>query len=411
MSDEFKEEVGSLSRAPTEIMSQAGSSAVGSVSEEDENSSAGSSPAGDLLRDEAGESEGRRGRAYSSVDDMSRGSGSERKRRGGAGGGRNKKFRMQAKQYALTYPQCPVVRAAFDAEFNKRFSPHEYASARESHQDGNYHMHVFVAFKSKKNVQSARYFDVSIEGSTYHPNIQKCRSRDHWLQYIAKGDDHGVADLVQRGPVGFDPLSEPLGKRKSKYLDYKWSQEYEQRSKLLPVNYPVRLVTADRTYEMLKPSPIPKKRSWWVVAEPNAGKTRWVNRVFSGQRIFCPRTGKYPFEGYDDEDIIIYDDREGVTFAEFSSVLNTWDIPMPIAGEIRYVTQYWKRGHTRSCIVLSNKTIEESMPPEDVVRMKKRFIQIVNPVLAHEDDVSDPDEAVAEINAEIDADIQAAFAS
>lgn len=125
-----------------------------------------------------------------------------------------------------------------------------------------------------------------------------------------------------------------------------------------------------------------------LVEKTNAGKTRWINKTFAGIKCYCPRVGKYPFEGYADQDIIIYDDREGVKFEEFASVLNTWEINQPIAGEIRYITRNWKIGHTRSIIVLSNRTIEESMPQDDHTRMRKRFIQIINPVLIPPDELS-----------------------
>lgn len=284
-----------------------------------------------------------------------------------------------------------MERSAFDAEFKRRFSPAEFASAREPHASGGFHLHVFVGFAKRVDVRSSRHFDLALDGQVYHPNVQRCRSRVDWLGYIAKGDDHGVAEL--RGDLGFDPLSAPLGKRKTQYLDWRWSQDFAASRALKAPEYPIKLECAERTHEMHAPDPAIKRRSWWIVAPPNAGKTRWLNRVFNGVQIYCPRTGNYPFEGYMDQDIIVYDDRTGVSFEEFSSVLNTWNIPQPIAGQIRYTTQNWKRGHTRNVIVLSNKTIEESMPEDDVQRMRKRFIQIIDPVLKCPADADSDDEA------------------
>jgi len=305
-----------------------------------------------------------------------------KKRRGG--------FRLQGKQFAITFPKCPVLRDVFDEVFKGKFRPSEFASAREQHADGSFHLHLFVGYRSRKDVRSARHFDVTVDGVTYHPNIQRVRSRNQWLEYISKGEDHGVADLS--GDNGFNPLLEELGKRKSMYADYCWSEQFRVQQQLRSVDYPIKLATTERTYEMYAPDPKIKKRSWWIVAPPNAGKTRWLNRTFAGQRIYSPRTGPYPFEGYLDQDIIVYDDREGVSFAEFASVLNTWDIVQPVAGQVRYNVLNWKLGHTRSVIVLSNKTIEDSMKEEDWLRMKKRFVQIVNPVLLLPEEVSSDEE-------------------
>jgi len=316
-------------------------------------------------------------------------------------------FRLKCKQFAITYPQCPVDRATFDAAFKLKFSPDELTSAREQHKDGSYHLHLFVSYKRAVDVQSARHFDVSVGPAagvqTYHGNTQKCKSRAAWLAYISKGDDHGVID----GDIGYDPLQEPIGKSKSMWVDYEWRQQFRAMRQLTPIDYPIKLVTADKTYEMFAPDPRTKKRSWWIVAPPNAGKTRWLNHTFAGKSIYSPRSGPYPFEGYADQDIIVYDDREGVSFAEFASVLNTWAIIMPIAGQIRYTTKNWKLNHTRNIIVLSNKTIENSMEIDDHLRMKKRFIQIVNPVLMDPNDKSDDEEEECKV---VDSEGAAQFA-
>lgn len=318
-----------------------------------------------------------------------------------AGAGRPKRrrvraFRVCAKQFALTYPQCPVARAEFHEVFQRQFQPGELAVAREQHADGHYHLHLYVGYQKRVDVRSSRHFDVSVDGTTYHPNVQKVRNRAQWLGYISKGDDHGVLDLPAEAP--FDPLLEDIGKRKSKWLDYQWSEQFRVQQSLRPVDYPVRLECVDKVYELSAPDPRVKKRSWWIVAPPNAGKTRWLNKTFAGQRIYSPRSGPYPFEGYLNQDIIVYDDRDKVSFSEFASVLNTWDIVQPVAGEVRFTTLNWKLGHTRSIIVLSNHTIEDIMPVEDHARMKKRFIQIVNPKLIPPEEMSDNEDDAASLH-------------
>lgn len=301
-------------------------------------------------------------------------------------------YRLQAKQLGLTYSQCPRSRESFDewfkTEFGARFGGITvYQSAREDHKDGSKHLHVFIEFARRADVSHARYFDMAFEGNNYHPRIERIRSKAAWLKYISKGDDFELS-----GDIGFDPLQEKLGKRKSMHADFLWSEQYRQYAKLKEVQYPIKLITESKTYEMLKPDPNIKRRNWWIVAQPNAGKTYWMNKTFKGQKIYCPRMGKYPFEGYKNQDIIIYDDRTGVTFEEFADVANTWDVPKPVYGEVRFVTQDWKLGHTRSIIVLSNHTIEETMKEEDWVRMKKRFIQIINPTLKNESSDDEEDE-------------------
>jgi len=292
-----------------------------------------------------------------------------------------------------------VERAAFTAAFKLKFNPAQLNVAREQHADGSWHLHLYVGYHKAPDVQSARYFDLAVAGAgPYHPNIAPLKTgadRVRWLRYIAKGGDHDVVDGNHRAAddlASFDPADYPIGKRKAAYQDLEWTARFARGKKLKPVEWPVTLHTAERDYEMAQPSAATKKRHWWIVAPPNAGKTRWINKTFAGRSVFCPRIGKYPFEDYANQDIVVYDDRDGVTFEEFADVANCWEIEKPVYGEIRYKTQYWEPGHVRNIIVLSNKTIEQSMKQEDWSRMKKRFVQIVNAVLIAPEDKSSSDE-------------------
>lgn len=328
-----------------------------------------------------------------------------------AGQGRVRDFRISAKWFALTYPQCPCARVDFDPIFKLKFRPAEYASAREAHADGSYHLHVYVAYVKRTDVQCARHFDVSIDGIIYHPNIQRGKNRAAWLKYISKEGDHGVDAVRREGDEDeSDVMSAALGKRKGLYNDLQWSRQFRVLQQLKSVEYPIKLECEGKTYEMHKPDPAIKKRSWWIIAAPNAGKTRWINRVFANTAVYTPRMGKYPYEGYADQDIVIYDDRKGICFEEFSDVLNTWDMVHPVFGEVRFNVQNWKMGHSRNVIVLSNKTIEESVPPDDVTRMKKRFIQIVHPVLLLPSEMSSDEEEEEAAQAQ-EADYAAAVAN
>lgn len=313
-----------------------------------------------------------------------------------------KTFRCQASAYAITYPQCSVERAVFDPIFKSLFNPVEFASAREQHQDGSWHLHVYCNYKRRHEVSNARYFDVSVEGDVFHPNVQGCRNRRQWLEYLCKGNDTNARELLEGSGSGSRnnhassqrrsiPSIENDGQyhidayqykdRQRAYDGYTFTQQYREREKLKEINWPVKLEYEaglnTSFYEMHEPDPRIKRRSWWIVSPPNSGKSRWINDKFAFQKVYCPRTGPYPFEGYDGESIIIYDDREP-EFAEVSNVLNTWNIIMPVWGQVRYKTQNWPLGQTRNVIVLSNKRIENAYEEADVERMRKRFIQIIN---------------------------------
>jgi len=336
------------------------------------------------------------------VPDISRGLSESTTRDRGKGGrdeGRRshkgKGFRLQSKHFCITYPKCEVARTEFDREFKLRHTGvEEYQSAREQHKDGSYHIHVYVRYSKRLDVCNTRYFDIEFEGRGYHPNIQGCKNRGKWLEYIAKGTDTSV-DVGRITDVSineFNPLLEKLGTRRKLWDDYQWSLEFRDDLLAKPVTWPIELHTEGKTYRMDKPKKDEdgnweKKRSWWIKAEPNAGKTRWINKTFKGVRIYSPRMGKYPYEGFNNAEIIVYDDRNDVTFQEFSEVINVHDYKKPIYGEVRFKREYWVIGEVRTVIVLSNKVMEEMYEGTELSAMRTRFIQIVDPKLKSDKEI------------------------
>jgi len=132
-----------------------------------------------------------------------------------------------------------------------------------------------------------------------------------------------------------------------------------------------------KTWEMNKPDPKNKKRNWWVVAKADWGKTYWMNEKLGDFKVYAvPKDKTYRYETYDDQDLIIYDDRNA-EFSEYADVLNTWKVRSQVCGKVRYTTKYWKRNHTRNIIVLNNHTIEEvGFTEEHVKAMHARFTVI-----------------------------------
>lgn len=120
---------------------------------------------------------------------------------------------------------------------------------------------------------------------------------------------------------------------------------------------------------MFEPKASHKKRSWWICAKPDAGKTYWLNKNLVGQKVYFPRVGRFPFDDYEGEQLICYDDRQSVTFEEYADVLNVWDIRKCVYGETRYICRYWPRGQVRNIIVMANNTIEETIPKDDLYEL------------------------------------------
>lgn len=118
-------------------------------------------------------------------------------------------FRISTHGLLLTYAQCPLDKPfvlAHLAALLERYDPH-LRIGQERHEDGNLHLHVCIFLGTKLNRRGAdceRFFDITHDGHTYHPNIQQnLRNRRAALDYVAKEDDDtldfGEPDNLVRG--------------------------------------------------------------------------------------------------------------------------------------------------------------------------------------------------------------------
>nr|QSX72152.1 AC1 protein [Papaya leaf curl China virus] len=120
------------------------------------------------------------------------------------------KFRINAKNYFLTYPHCSLTKEealsqikALETPTNKLF----IRICRELHEDGTPNLHVLIQFEGKFQCKNQRIFDlVSPNRSAhFHPNIQGAKSSTDVKAYMEKdGDvlDHGVFQIDGRSARG-----------------------------------------------------------------------------------------------------------------------------------------------------------------------------------------------------------------
>lgn len=96
-------------------------------------------------------------------------------------------FRVNAKNFFLTYPQCPLMKGDVYVALVNKFGPIQYACiASEKHEDGSPHIHVFLTFDVRKDVRNPRTFDIE----DYHPNVQAIRNKRAALNYVMKDGDY-----------------------------------------------------------------------------------------------------------------------------------------------------------------------------------------------------------------------------
>lgn len=182
---------------------------------------------------------------------------------------------MQAKQWFLTYPQCPLEPAVV-LKCLEPLGIKDYIIAKEKHKDGAPHIHAYIKLKEKVRFKSF-LFDLHDLGKLYHGNYQSVKNYDAVVAYCTK-EENFIANI-----------------------DVKARKEH--RSKLLPSDFakdPIDLLEDGKiTFMQLNnfvknqdcwkllmnkrkrpPEEMPeKKRHEWIYGESNTGKTTYLRKM------------------------------------------------------------------------------------------------------------------------------------
>nr|UOK16091.1 AC4 protein [Tomato yellow leaf curl virus] len=119
-------------------------------------------------------------------------------------------FKLNAKNYFLTYPNCSLSKEEALSQLKNLETPtnKKYIKVcRELHENGEPHLHVLIQFEGKYQCKNQRFFDlVSPNRSAhFHPNIQAAKSSTDVKTYVEKdGDfiDFGVFQIDGRSARG-----------------------------------------------------------------------------------------------------------------------------------------------------------------------------------------------------------------
>lgn len=99
------------------------------------------------------------------------------------------KFQIRAKNFFLTFPQCPVPKEEMFEHFRLTYGGlKQLVVAHEEHKDEerSSHLHCFLSFENTQNVTKQDLFDYL----GYHPNLQKAKSVTAVIKYCTKEDDY-----------------------------------------------------------------------------------------------------------------------------------------------------------------------------------------------------------------------------
>lgn len=248
-------------------------------------------------------------------------------------------FNSYAREYGLTYPQCPIEAEDqlefFKAKFESKLT--YVAIARETHKDGGFHLHCHLQY-GKGFHATARTFDRTLDGVTYHPNVQAVKYSDAWRKYIAK----------ESTPVEWGSFTEIKKQRKKEKLTNKELLEGDLQemidSERLSLYSLSAVLNARKAYQEIQKRAKPdcvgnlpsnwlglnlpllpiteKQRHYWLYSvRPNKGKSTFLQKLDSLYRCsWYSCAEKYQTMNADSQFILF--DEYGKGNGEKTTVLN-----------------------------------------------------------------------------------------
>lgn len=244
-------------------------------------------------------------------------------------------FRLKNKKLLLTYPHTDydpnVLIDKFIALVGGEFISYMIV-AREKHEDGSFHNHLYVEFKKPFESRDKRCFD--LEGR--HPNIEKIKLHPWKTVDYVKKDGEWVEYLPENAPrCNYDAMSRT------------------ERLKFVQNNDPIELydkaiISAEQCMRIMKAKEfienyrkVQTRRSkpvvLWFCGNTGTGKTRTAVEIAqeSGCSYWISSDPDLKwFDGYQGQTYAIIDDfrRQGIKFSWVLRLLDRYSLLVPIKG-------------------------------------------------------------------------------
>nr|WOF76328.1 RepA [Bothriochloa barbinodis associated virus] len=171
-------------------------------------------------------------------------------------------FELRGRDLFLTYARCPLEPAeVLQCLQNKckKYTPTFIYVARESHADGDFHLHALIQCIKEFRTRSAKFFDLG----SHHPNVQKSRNPKKTLDYCMKNPVkfHSYGTFVSPKPRKTKPTTEASRDAKLKQIisNATSKQEYlDMVRRAFPFEWAVRLHNFEYSASRLFPEVPPE---------------------------------------------------------------------------------------------------------------------------------------------------------
>jgi len=298
---------------------------------------------------------------------------------------KEKKFRMQCKNFFLTFPQCPTTKEVAQERIKEKWPECRSLVCQEEHKDGNNHLHILLQFDKKLFVSRSDYFDfIGGQHGKYEParNIRKS------VEYITKKGDYvsnGInveAILSKKNPKSDDvardimngvSLREIRAKEPGFYMMNKRKlEEFEteilienakkdkktwvefSEEKLNGMSSTNKQIAMWLNKNMFKER-VFKQKQLYIYGPKNMGKTSLIEALESYGTVYWMPVSEDFYDQYDDRsyDLIVLD--------EFRAQKTVQQLNLWLQGSTMSVRKKGRQGEKRRnlpMIILSNYSLE-----------------------------------------------------
>nr|WAE43004.1 MAG: replication associated protein [Cressdnaviricota sp.] len=319
-----------------------------------------------------------------------------------------KKFRMQCKNFFLTFPQCQTTKEDALVQLKVKFPFGKFLVCHEKHMSGDDHLHVLVQLEKSINIKDCKYFDfVAGQHGKYEParNIRKS------VEYITKKGDyvsHGIdveailkkeapksgkiAQMIADGKSVVEIDGEDKGffmmnKRKieeyATWVKVKKAKEEKQKwvefteEQMEGMNSSSRQIAEWLNKNLFKTRPF-KQAQLYIYGPKNMGKTTLIEWLTSFANVYLMPKSESFYDLYEDSlyDLIVLDEfRAQKTIQELNSWLDGSRMPLRKKG-----AQSVKEKNL-PIIILSNYSLEgaySKTPDEklDTLRCRLEIVEV-----------------------------------
>lgn len=252
------------------------------------------------------------------------------------------KKEMRARQWFLTYPQCPLEKELV-LKLLEPLGIKEYVIAEEKHQNGDPHLHCYIKLKNKVRFKP-NYFDLVDLGTTYHGNYQSVRNYDDVVAYCTKEDNYiSNVDVKARKEHRSKLLPEDYNKDALDLLD-EGKIGFMQLKNFLKNQDVYRMLKNKRERPPeVKPE---KKRHIWIHGESNCGKTSFREKMMKtvpGGWFQIPLTND-DWTGYNGETNLYADEYRGQKTIQMLNSMCDGGVKMNTKGgttQLSWVCKIW----------------------------------------------------------------------